>query len=311
VTGRHGQSDLAGVSLSRGALLRAAADGELSDAQRAELERTLTEAESGAIETEAALRQAVGRAMAGPSAPQGLRDRIVVAAESGGAELAVHADDPDEIPAPIPMAPWMRPLAVAAALLLVIAGGFMFMRDEGGAGGGPGAGGDGAGGQQAGIQLVELRQFISREHTRCQRDPSRAARKFARAELSEIPERFRPLMGADVSIEEIVKAGLTLRGVGECHVPGPGSSIHLLLGADLPQCAATLSLFVQQDPRNRLELEEGVSYELTPQDPGAGATGVSVVAWRRDGLTYYLVADPDACSRIREAMGRGGRPSKL
>ena len=310
MTGRHVQSELAGLPLSRGALLRAAADGELSDAQRAELDRTLSGAESRAIETEAALRQAVGRVLSQPAAPASLRQRILAAAAAAG-EMAGEAEDPDEKPAPIPMAPWMRPLAVAAAVLLVIAGGFMFMRGEGGEGAGIGATGESAGVQAAGIQLVELRRFVSREHDRCERDPDRAG-KFIKTEITEVPERYRSLMGAEVSIEEILKADLTLRGVGECRVPGPGRSIHLLLGADLPESSGTLSLFVQQDAENRLGLDEGASYELAPREAaGEAARAVSIIAWRRDGLTYYLVTDADACARIREAMGRGGQCAKL
>lgn len=302
------------MSLSRGALLRAAADGELSDAQRAELDPTLTAAESRAIEAERHLRHAVGKVMSQPAAPAGLRDRILAAAAV--AEGSSAAAEADEIPAPIPMAPWARGLAVAAAVALVAGGAFMFMRDSAGGGvGGPGATGATGDVQAAGIQLVELRQFVSREHSRCERDPSRA-RKFVVTELSEAPQRFRSIMGAEVSIEEIEKAGLQLRGAGECNVPGPGRSVHFLLKADLPECSAPLSLFVQQDPENRLGLEEGASYELTrpgddePQDAEAAHT-VSIVAWRRDGFTYYLVAEPDACGRIREAMGRGGKCDKL
>src|SRR5690606_37685204 len=108
-----------------------------------------------------------------------------------------------------------------------------FMRDGGngapnGVPGGPGATGEGSV-QAAGVQLVELRQFVSREHSRCDRDPARAG-KFIKTEITEVPERYRSLMGAEVSIEEILNANLELRGVGECHVPGPGRSIHLLLG---------------------------------------------------------------------------------
>lgn len=260
-----------------------------------------------------------------PAAPRGLQDRILAAAAEAAATdvapLETEADaaddgcEPDEIPAPIPMAPWMRGLAVAAALLLLVAGGFMFLRGDGGFGAGGhgdvGIGGSVAGSgdvQTAGIQLVELRQFVSKEHSRCDTDPARVG-KFTKTELTEVPERYRSIMGAEVSIEEILRANLRLRGVGECHVPGPGRSIHLLLGADLPESEATLSLFVQQDPENRLGLEPGSSYEIAPRDPAAAS--ISIVAWRRDGLTYFLVTDADACGSIREAMGRGGKCDKL
>ncbi len=291
-------------------MLRAAADGELSPAQRAELEATLTESETGAIATEAALRQAVGRVMAGPVAPAGLRDRVLAAAGAADATAEAYPDlEDDAPPAPIPMAPWLRPLSVAAAVILMVAGGMLILRAAGG-GASPAprqqlASGD-AGGE---IQLVELRQFMTQEHDRCFRDEDHAARKFSEARLAEIPERFRDLLGSEISIEEMLKAGLTLEGAGKCHVPGPGKSIHLRLRAVLPDGPLNLSLFVQNDSPNRLALQEGAPYELTPAD--GSAAKLKIIAWRRAGLAYYLVAEPEACERVRAAMGRGGPCERL
>ncbi|MFG0282853.1 MAG: hypothetical protein ACF8R7_00385 [Phycisphaerales bacterium JB039] len=301
MTGRTGQFDLEGVALSRAAQLRAAADGELSPSQRSELDGSLTEAELRAIEAETALRGAVGRLMAEPVAPAGLRERIL------GAAAAAH-DGPDapapeaEDRGPIPMAPWLRPLALAAAVVLLAAGGWLILRSAGNSVTGPTP-------NEGRVQLVELRQFMSREHDRCFQSDDYGAQKFTADDLAAVPHVFRPLLGSEVSVAELVQAGLSLRGAGRCHLPGPGNSIHMLLDAPLPTGTVTLSLFVQEDAGNTLGFEQGVAYELTPND-GQPAK-LKIIAWRSGDLDYYLVADPEACDRIREAMGRGGPCGEL
>ena len=296
MTGRTDQFDLEGAVLSRAGALRAAADGELSPAQRAELEPSLTDAESRAIETEAALREAIGRVMVEPAmAPANLRERIMAsaAAQRDGTPAAESLEDA----APIPIWHWRRSLSLAAAVVLLVGGSWLIFQT---AQSGPAT----APPTMGRVDPVALREFMSREHDRCFRSEDYAAQKFTADDLAEVPGGFRALLGSEVSVGEIVQAGLSLRGAGQCHLPGPGNSIHMLLDAPLPSGTVTLSLFVQEDAGNTIELEQGLPYELTPIE-GQPAK-LKIIAWRNGDLDYYLVADAAACDRIREALGHGG-----
>jgi hypothetical protein len=81
------------------------------------------------------------------------------------------------------------------------------------------------------------------------------------------------------------------------------------LGAQLVDGPVGLSLFVQGDRGNHLKLEEGAPYDLTPAD--GSPKKLKIIAWRRAELTYYLVAEPEACERIRAAMGMASAAGRL
>lgn len=302
--------DLAGEELSVAALLRAAADGEVTAEQERRLELLIeSDPELGRrFEAERELRSAVGRAFSdGPAAPAGLRERVASAMASADLTDAAMTDDAEALPTR--MAPmtrdrsfWAGPAArvlAAAAALTLVATVFVVTR---------GTGTD----LEIGSRTRAV-QFVATEHSRCVTDIAQGAGKFELTNVSEMPGVTGAVLGREISLADLLASdvqNVNFVDAGRCHVPGGGSSMHLRFEAPVGEIdqatgeayVERFSLFVQQD-QGRLGLEEGVSYELDPSGGEVDLKSPSIFVWSRGGLVYYLVVDtPKACPKLRQKL---------
>ncbi|MEO0631780.1 MAG: hypothetical protein AAFY46_13810 [Planctomycetota bacterium] len=283
------------------ALVRLAADGEISAEQERRLEVELERDSDLArrIEAEQLMRSSLERAFAeGPAAPAGLRDRVAAAMAS----VELDADDAD---VPTQMAsmtrdrsfwagPAARVLAAAAALTLVAT---VFVVSRGGAGPDSPLG-----------NRTRAVQFVASEHGRCVVDIAPGAGKFRVTNAGEMPGLTGDVLGQEITLADLVVNGaenVSFIDAGRCGVPGGGSSMHMRF--EVPSGTGgephEFSLFVQQD-QGTLELSEGVSYVLDPSNGGELELKSPVIyVWLRGGMVYYLVVDnPKACGMIRERL---------
>lgn len=271
-------------SLSLGALLRAAADDELTPAQREALDAHLREhPEDGVrIAFERSLREGIGRVMGGIAAPEGLRSRI---------EREARAT-PEVVARP---AFWRSRRGLALAASLVLISGLLVALAMPSSPIGPDA-----------RYRASLVRFLDGEHKRCWVDADWILDKFKVRERDALPGAMSKVFGRDVEVPVVRDgdgSGLIFEGAGECHVPGRGKSMHFGFRTDGTRAEAgvAVSLFVQPNT-TRLELEDGVTYRLTSEH-GVSRGVCSIYAWTRDGMIYFLVSDDaGACDLGLEAL---------
>jgi anti-sigma factor RsiW len=272
-------------AMSRAALLRAAADNELSAADASTLCQHLAEfpEDAARIEFERDLRVACNRAMSSEdvTVPSGLRDRMAtMLATSTQHEPATRADQKPRHRRV--RAGW---LAGVVAVIVVFGLGVLvanllpsptFSESP----------------QRARIALAG---FLGTEHRRCSLDDRAIKRKMTEYNLGQAPAKFKTLLGAELSVANVEKAGYTFLGAGSCIVPGSGASVHLVF-SDVSAAPATLtkgltcdptrlSLFIQKDT-GELPISPETTYRLEMGDGNP-----LVVVWLRDGLIYYLVTE--------------------
>lgn len=317
---------------SVGALIRAAADAELSTEELNAFERLCAEHDctQDRVRFEQTLRACCGRVMTmTPACSDALRQRIRAMAEQtrGGpdTEADPSADPgPDSVPGRardrargLPESPslpermagstrsvsfWRRSpgMAAAAALLLSVAGVLVWQAARHPSVVPP-----------AGMthQQVSYRDqvagFLAGEHQRCCRSDRAAQAKLVHKDLSEARAHFATAFGVDPTHLEAatVEAGeVNFWGGGDCHVPGSTRSAHLRFDAVSPDGESLrLSLFVMPD-NQRLPMKDGVTYRLNAS--ACDRAGVAVYAWRDGGLMYLLVSEAkgEFCGIVRRAM---------
>lgn len=283
------------------ALIRLAADGEISAEQERRLEIELERDPELArrVEAEQMMRSSMQRAFAhGPAAPAGLRDRV--AAAMSNVELdTTDADVPSQMASATRnqsfwAGPAARVLAAAAALTLVAT---VFVVSRGS------VSPDSAVGNR-----TRAVQFVASEHGRCVVDIAPGAGKFRVTNAGEMPGLTGDVLGQEITLADLVVNGaenVSFIDAGRCGVPGGGSSMHMRfeVPSETGDAPEKFSLFVQKD-QGTLELTDGVTYELDPSDGGTiDLKSPSIYVWARDGLVYYLVVDnAKACGAIRERL---------
>jgi hypothetical protein len=96
-------------------------------------------------------------------------------------------------------------------------------------------------------------------------------------------------------------AGYVLAGVGPCHVPGGGASVHLLYEPKDPSTGGPVSLFLQEATEAHAGLREGVVYMSAREGPPM------VRIWRVGDVVYHAVTRcPKACDLVEEAYALTG-----
>lgn len=272
------------------ALLRLAADDELTAEQRARLDAHLLEhPEDGRrIEFERSLRCACARACCPCGcAPAGLRERILAQAATGGAEATAGASRAAPRRPDWGVRAVVRFGAVAAAVALVAVMAFLVGRS-----------GQERGGLSGRTLAASLAGFVVTEHERCAGGDATVESKFFIHDAEEAANEFGALVGRPVSLPCLRHAeleGLRFVDAGLCHPPG-GDALHMRFRRqDAEGGSGLVSLWVQEDD-GRLPMEDGVTYTL-----GVGCDGVRV--WRLDGIRYVLVCSraeevPAACSAL-------------
>jgi hypothetical protein len=294
---------------SLGVLLRLEADGELPEAWRPALEACIAEDSTAAerIEFERTLRKQIGRSMH-VTAPADFRQQVRLAlaeAELAEAELAeqdgdlrlTRSDDDAALPTPVAPPParrmriggnWGGGLAIAAALLMLVS--VVYYSVQSGMNAGDPAGFFRI--QEAGFQL---RQFVTWQADACADFQRQFERKMQVRELAEIPEQYAEHLEYGAPVIDLAGCGYEFRGVGPCHVPLNGNSLHYIYES---AAGEALSIFVQDDEGAIGDLEPGTLYEFAKPDSIS-----SVLCWTEGGQIYYLVPPPDrAADEVARSM---------
>lgn len=306
-----------GADLPDGALLRAAADGELSDEQGEQLDRYLSRSLEGhaRVQFERELRDAVGRVMDTPAAPRALRDkveRIIEGARDSEPAPELKLSGSNAAPAasasaaPLSVQTRSRSFwanrqawagALAAVLVFGVASVLVWQATR-----------------LAGVQLTDdqrayrsqLVGHVADEHRRVM-DAQVAASKLSLHEPEEVRAFFQQVVGSVPEMQGLTVGTPTLEfaGAGNCHVPGSnGSSAHLRFDLIAPDGSIeqVVSVFVKAD-NGELPIEPGVTYALDTK--ACGQAGTRVLTWTDGSLVYFIVADVinDGCVTLLKHLG--------
>ncbi len=285
-------------ALSRGELLRAAADGE---PWAVELLGEAGDDDARRVAFERGMREAVARSMSGEAAPDGLRERVAAAMAAASAdEGSISADVTEEREAGVRtgepvlarIGGWF---ALAAVLLLSAVVVIQGVRS--------------ATPPVDGAYVSRVAEFVSAEHDACEAFGARFERKFVSAADGE---GARPMIEGSLGecpdwicerIDAVVAGGrYEFMGVGPCKVPGPGASVHLMFrGVD---DGSAVSVFVQKVPS-----DDGEATALLPTSAAylCGKTreaGEPVAFWRNGSILVFThAADAEAEREVRRAFG--------
>lgn len=302
--------------MSVGALIRAAADGELTDEQVRQFEALCAERDctKDRVRFEQTLKECCGRALKEqPCCPDALRSRIAAMAPSAHPQDEQrHEHEHDVAGAGSPVVAmagqtrkqsfWRRsPATMAAAAVLMLAAGVLIYQ---GASLPTGPVPAGWTAQQV-SNRDQMAGFVAREHGRCCKSDRAARAKLIYNDPNEARSHFAAAMGVpDVDIpQDAAPAGeVRFMGAGDCHVPAADTSGHLRFDAVSPDgTPMQLSLFVVND-RGQLPIEEGVTYHV----PSATCddAGVRLFAWRQSGVVYLLVTEAEGafCTTVRQTL---------
>ncbi len=285
--------------LSVAALLRCAADGELTTDQEAQLCSYLDESPgcTQRIEFEQRLRTACCDCFAGEqTCPDELRSSIEKML--GSHQSAADHNEPERL-APITRSPsfWnggavARGLAMAAVLVLAVTLAFQVGQRTGMI----------DGGSSQVLLAARATEFVGLEHLRCEllSDPN-VASKFTATLPEDLPRAFQAVMGRTVSLDDIIAHADSIQFIdaGRCGVPGAGKSLHIRLSTLDEGEQRTASLFVQED-HGGLQIEDGQSYHVAK---GNDLGKPCVFVWKNDGMLFWLVCDRSDAQQVREAVG--------
>ena len=292
-------------SMSVAALLRCAADGELTAEQEAQLCAHLEQSPgcSKRIEFEQQLRGAWCNADSSDAAcPADLRcsiERLCQASAVGSSATDGMIDDMSGAEPPQVVTrqrsfwagPVARGLAIAAVVVLAVTLAFQVGQRSAPVS------------QSPQLQLAsQATAFVTKEHTKCSKiDNPDNEFKFTATTPEQLPEAFNQVLGRSVSVEDLISEADSVSFVdaGRCGVPGGGRSLHIRLSTIASGEAHTASLFVQEDSGS-LEISEGPSYHLAGGKDAPGQPCVFV--WRNDGMVYWLVCDQTDAKALRAAV---------
>ena len=269
--------------------LAAFADGEL------DLDQTLRVLQRMAMDPQATrravhqqqLRQAVGKAMAQPAAPEALKQRIAELVAATPAEQPV-AGPVGRIGAARPagrtiMRRW-SPLAMAAMLFIAALVTLNF----------------GFGDTRADALTLEPARLAAfdRRHNACAKNPATLYHGEAfPTEVHNLPDVATRFIGVKPCRLDLTDTGYRYIAAGECNAPG-GKAVHLLYeSTDPSHDGKRLSLWIVRDD-GRFELKPANVYTIPA--PQARATLVP----RRGDVRYYLMGDLDTQPQVNRAAHR-------
>lgn len=296
MTDHHDQSDPThhdATPVSAGALVRAAADDELTASDQMRLDDLLASQPglASGLDFERNLRRATSRVMGSVVAPPGLSDRVRAAIRADnelgpGLEAAAAQTRQRSF--------WTRrkmASAVAAVLVLALSASLILQAsrvshiplDPG--------------------QLVyrqQLAGFLTAQHDNTCQDLAKAkAGKLSFSDPSLLEEELTQRLGRHVRVPLCDKSrAVYFAGGGPCGVPGEGPSGHLVYNAE---SAPEISVFIKQD-NGELPLQPGRTYAMNTRE--CGLPGSRILTRLEDGLLYFFVFDDGpGCRKALEALG--------
>lgn len=305
----HGSRDDAANALvvsARTELLRAAADHELSAAQRVDLDQHLAvhPEDQTVINFERRLRTFVTDAGALGLAPPRLRDQIHAMCGAQGADHSSMPFPAAQVQVGRSFQRSIRWLALAASVTIMAGGAFFVLRNQGVA-----RPGDVQMAQQFRTSLVS---FIGAQHNECEVHADMIGSRFKTTRLEEVPKEFARVLGSTPDIGGIESSDFKLLGAGPCAVPGRGKSVRMVLEcaaekAHAGSCGSLVSIHIQQDT-GELNLESGKTYRLTDRI-STGSDAAEIYVWRRDGFVYFLTSRSEPAMQMARAAFGAKEPS--
>jgi hypothetical protein len=310
------QIDLNQIDMNQASLLRAGADGELSETQQLLLNDHLADhpESQSQIGFEQALRESCSRVMNKPLCPDALREKVMaMAGQTSGAESAYNqaqteSQANDDYAQRIENASsytksqsfWSRSpmLSAAAALLILVAGGLIWQSASFTTYSAP----DGFTLAQASY-YNQVSDFVIREHNRCCNDQA-AQSKLIEHDISKAVEYFNAAFGQELSMPVMTETEgqVQFYGGGDCHVPSTSRSGHMRFDAiDQSGEQISLSLFVSPNPE-LLPMQEGMTYRINSK--ACDEAGARLFAWVSNGIQYLLVSEASdkMCEEVRDIM---------
>jgi hypothetical protein len=166
----------------------------------------------------------------------------------------------------------------------------------------------GGGTAQAGpLQAGVLASFVEQEHEQCEEDETYAEKlvapaktreeavALARKQLGGVPPVIRDASAG--MLDAIRDAGFVFAGMGPCHVPGKGPSVHIIF-RDVDSQDHIASLFIQVD-RGQWDLDENHSARLKENLEDEE----TVFVWLDEGFLHILFVDSAADGKaLRTAL---------
>ena len=293
------------------ALIRAAADGEISPADRERLEAELSEARvDERVAFERALRESVREHMTGPAAPAGLRERITDAMAAATAVAAVDENETMHSRSAGGVGDarltrdrrwWASPLVAtlgrwgAVAAVLAIAATLIFNASRSTVTASP----------YSPEEASQLVSFIGRQHDACKdfnetwerkmKFQSPEAAQAAAAEILQIaPDAFH-------FREPLTRKGYEFAGLGRCAVPGGDHSVHLIYKR--PSDGAAVSLFIQTNARTKLPSSCCLVDKCQAPE---------CAIWQDGPVRYYVFSEKvDAVAEVMDAFNVKRRHEEL
>jgi hypothetical protein len=270
--------------LDHASLIRAAADGELSNDDRQAFDSLCASdaTTQNRVAFERALRSSTSRVMAEPTrAPQSVRaavenifDEELAAARSFQTRHRSF---------------WSGRTAwasIAAAILLVAAVSIVTNLPFGGSL--PRLGPPFA------SRFVNASTFVVSEHDRCSMFDDYFENKFTVRDQNDASSQAVDLLGASPVSLSLDQTGYEFAGSGKCAVPGGGVSMHVLYKPTAPDRPA-MSVFLQKVTRP-CPLEDGVRYRLRTD------SGDPVLVWCDGDLIYYIFCPDTAVEQVAAQM---------
>lgn len=292
---------------ARTELLRAAADGELTPARTAELERHLAgyPDDRRVIHFERELRGCVAGSASG-TAPAALRERIIAMSSTAGTAPAslslpsVNTLSNRRFSRPV------RLTAIAASVAIVAGGAFVFLHQSD-------MGRPTSGELITQQYRVSLVSFIGTQHEECEIHADMIGMRFKTTKLDDVPREFSKVLGSVPEIGHIEGSGLRFLAAGPCAVPGRGKSVRMVLestaNAQLNGGRGSLvSIHIQQDT-GELNLEAGKTYRLVDAVGTPGSIAPVIYVWRRDGFIYFLTSKSEPAMQMARAAVGAKEPS--
>lgn len=297
---RSDTADLTQVS-ARTELLRAAADGELTAVQTAELERHMASHpdDRRVVEFERSLRGSIA-AFASGTTPAALRDRIAAISSTAGTDRTSLSFPSAGTQPHRRFSLSSHWLAMAASVAIVAGGAFLISRP-------PGTGLTG-GAQITQQYRTSLVSFIGAQHDDCEVHADMIGMRFKTTKLVDVPVEFAQVLGSTPDIGRVESIGFKLLGAGPCAVPGRGKSVRMVLESTADTQAgggrgSLVSIHIQQDT-GEMNLESGRTYRLVDKAATVGAPTADIYVWRRDGFIYFLTSKSEpAMQMARAAFG--------
>lgn len=279
---------------SAGALLRAAADGEITASDQRRLDELLAEHPEfeSTIAFERGLRGATGRVISAVEVPSGLADRVraAIAADAQAESIQTLSTQTRE------RSFWSRRawMSAAAAVLVLGLSAALILQAN----------------QVSRVSLnpeqrayrQQLAGFLTTQHEKTCADLLEAQKgKLKFQNPTEYEAELAKSLSHAVKVPSCDRSRkVYFAGGGRCGVPGEGPSGHMIYNADF---APNISVFIKLD-HGELPLKEGRTYALDTVE--CGVAGTRILTRSIDGVLYFFVFNEGSgCQKALEALGVG------